>query len=260
MVLDLSTAHGWLRAGHVIPGFIGLAAFWIPIVTKKGGRAHRACGWVFAVCAAIVLSTALISAGWALIDPLSFARPTVAEGDAATRLAWRMRFFGAFLGALAAYTVPPLVLSVRVVSTRQQPDRLAAPWVRALVAGQAVVGAGLLIFAGCWWSVAGWSPLIGVPLFLAVIGFYAARGQWQFLARPAITKQNWWYKHMEYMLTCGIAFHTAFMVFGLSRIAPDALSGYWQLVPWFLPTVVGVPAMRIWINYYRRRFRETTSA
>ncbi|MBX7106139.1 MAG: hypothetical protein K1X57_18810 [Gemmataceae bacterium] len=256
MIFDFSTAHGWLRAGHVIPGFVGLAAFWVPLLTKKGGRAHRACGWVFTVCAAVVIGTALTSAVWALVEPISFSGRTQVTPEAAIGLGWRMRFFGAFLGALAFYTLPPLVLAIRVVTTRKQPERLAVPWVRGLVGSQYIVGLALFLFAGMWWQATGWTPLIGVPLFLGAVGFYAARDQGRFLARPAATKMNWWYKHMEYMLTCGIAFHTAFLVFGMTRIAPDAFTGYWQLVPWFLPTVVGVPATTLWVRYYRRLFRE----
>lgn len=260
MLFDFSTAHGWLRAGHVAAGFVGLAAFWIPVLTKKGGRAHKACGWVFVVCAAIVLTTALISCGWALADPLSFAGRTPESPERAAELAWQMRFFGSFLGALAVYTVPPLVLAVLVPARRKTPERIAAGWVRLLVYSQAVVGAGLFAFAAAWWWSRGWSPLIGVPLFLGGIGFYAAADEARFLANPAVTPMNWWYKHMEYMLTCGIAFHTAFLVFGLTRVAPDALSGYWQLVPWLLPTAVGVPATSVWVGCYRRKFRETAAA
>ncbi|UOK58443.1 DUF2306 domain-containing protein [Bacillus sp. OVS6] len=32
---------------HIIGGFIALFVFWVPIVTKKGGKAHRVTGWVY---------------------------------------------------------------------------------------------------------------------------------------------------------------------------------------------------------------------
>ena len=44
---------------HVSAGFIGLAAFWVPVLTPKGGRVHVRAGWVFA----IALLAASISGG-----------------------------------------------------------------------------------------------------------------------------------------------------------------------------------------------------
>jgi hypothetical protein len=66
----------------------------------------------------------------------------------------------------------------------------------------------------------------------------------------------WWYKHMENMLGVGIGFHTAFLVFGMSRLFEVRLPTPWQLLPWLLPTAIGLPAIAIWKRYYQRKFGE----
>jgi hypothetical protein len=32
------------------------------------------------------------------------------------------------------------------------------------------------------------------------------------------------------------------------------LTGWISVVPWVLPTVIGIPASEIWTRYYRRKF------
>ena len=36
---------------HVLTGFVGLAAFWVPVFASKGGRTHVRAGRVFVYCA-----------------------------------------------------------------------------------------------------------------------------------------------------------------------------------------------------------------
>ena len=49
---------------HVATGFVGLAAFWVPVFARKGGRAHVQAGRVYTYCAYIVtLSAVTASAG-----------------------------------------------------------------------------------------------------------------------------------------------------------------------------------------------------
>ena len=59
------------------------------------------------------------------------------------------------------------------------------------------------------------------------------------------------------MLGAGIAFHTAFIVFGARQwFALKLFGGPTALVPWVLPSAVGIPTISIWIRSYRRRFGE----
>ena len=44
---------------HVATGFVGLAAFWVPIFARKGGRLHVRAGRVYAYCAYVVTVSAV---------------------------------------------------------------------------------------------------------------------------------------------------------------------------------------------------------
>ena len=59
---------------------------------------------------------------------------------------------------------------------------------------------------------------------------------------------------MGAMLVTGVAFHTAFVVFGFGRLFNLGLTGFVAVVPWILPTLIGVPALVIWTRHYQRKF------
>ena len=65
---------------------------------------------------------------------------------------------------------------------------------------------------------------------------------------------SWLYSHLGSMLGGGIAFHTAFAVFGIQRLIAYELPGALTVLPWLLPTIVGVPAIIAWTRHYQRRF------
>ena len=46
---------------HVFAGFIGLAAFWIPVFTRKGGKNHKFYGKIFKYSAYFLLAAAAIA-------------------------------------------------------------------------------------------------------------------------------------------------------------------------------------------------------
>ena len=94
-----------------------------------------------------------------------------------------------------------------------------------------------------------------VFLALSPIGFLIGLGNLGFARTPYPTPMTWWYEHMRSMIGGGVAFHTAFFVLGAGRLLGISMDG-WGVLPWLLPTIVGIPASAIWVRYYRRKFGE----
>ena len=59
------------------------------------------------------------------------------------------------------------------------------------------------------------------------------------------TKVDWLREHYAGMIVSGIAAYTAFFAFGGRRFLDGLLTDYWQVLPWVLPTVMGIVAIRI---------------
>ena len=71
-----------------------------------------------------------------------------------------------------------------------------------------------------------------------------------------LSRRAWMYEHIGAMLGSGIAFHTAFAVFGSAQLIDINLAGWLQVVPWIAPTIIGIPAILLWTRHYQRKFGE----
>ena len=246
------TIHALLRALHISTGFVGLAAFWIPAIAPKGGRLHVAAGRVFSRCAYVVALTALGSTSWALVHPSSWTGEPVSLGE----IPADQIMFVAILGFLGLLLLGGVETGVRAMRTRRQPDHFVGWRLRLLSLMQAGAGLALLVF-GLVHVVRSGGGHFWIPVALGGAGIANYFEDRRLLANPRPTPMAWWYTHMGGMVGSGIAFHTAFLVFGGQRLFGGALiQGTWSFLPWILPAALGLPALHVWTRYYKRRFGE----
>ena len=247
MTTILSLAMGALVLAHVATGFVGLAAFWVPVFARKGGRAHVRAGRVFTYCAYVVtLSAATAAAGrlfayqWQGIGPAD--RP-------------ESYGFALFLGYLGVVTFAMVRHAVRVVATRKSPETLRTPFHEALAWASIAGSVAVIAFA-----LRVWTDVSPILLGLSPIGLFTGPGMLRLMHRPGARRMGWFYSHLGSMLGGGIAFHTAFAVFGAQRLWAYDLAGPLAVVPWLLPTALGIPAIVLWTRYYRRKFETPAPA
>jgi hypothetical protein len=215
---------------HVLAGITGLVAFWTPALAREGGTTHMRAGRIFYNATCVVALT-----GLAMAAIITVAPPP-----------GRSRLLAAFLAYLVIITFAPVHHGVRVLETRRDPEKLRTPFHTAL--NRAAILAALAMIALAF--------AVRQPVFAALspIGLLVGRGNLRYARRRNTAHMAWWYEHMGSMLGGGIAFHTAFLVIGAGRFLGPYLTGVYAVVPWVLPSIVGIPATQIWIGYYRRRF------
>ena len=213
-----------LLAVHIGAGSVALASMFIPMVTRKGGTAHRRAGWVFVWAMATVSVTALLlSGGRILFDP----RPGARE-------------FGLFLFFVAILTGSAVSAGVRVLRFKDRTTARVHWWdtgLPALLTVASVAMAGDGVWRGEFLLVA-----------FSVIGLLTGAGGLQYWLRAPSSRMHWWFQHMGSMLGGCIAAVTAFLV-----VSGDSL-GIWPMAAWLAPSIVGTTAITIWTTYYRRKF------
>jgi hypothetical protein len=234
---------------HVAAGLTGLAAFWTPAFARKGGTTHVQAGRVFYKATCVIAVTGLAMAALVLLAPLA-VHPRAATLTAAqlAAAATQDRLAALFLVYLVIITVAPVHHGVRVLETRGTPEKMRTPFHTALGFAAIAAAAGMIALA----------LVAHQPVFAALspIGFLVGRSNLRFAREPYASRMAWWYEHMGSMLGGGIAFHTAFLVIGAGRLLGTQLTGFAAVVPWVLPSLIGIPATAIWVGYYRRRFNE----
>jgi hypothetical protein len=259
--------HTLLRFSHISVGGLGLVLFWVPVFATKGGRLHIACGRVFVWTAYWVATTSLVSSAWGIISPISFLGARGAALDSARQAAVseNFRFIFAILGFLGFAVLTSTAYGVRVVRTRRDHSQVRTPLILALHGCSMAAAVALFLFgaitlvlsyAGRGAIPSGEAAKYWVPTILGSFTVISVYTEIRYVMRPRPTPMAWWYKHMEQMLGVGVGFHTAFLVFGAQRLVPIQVEGAWRLLPWILPTLVGAPAIQLWVRSYRRKFGE----
>ena len=162
--------------------------------------------------------------------------------------------FIAILGLLSIFLLQGVENGMRAVRTRHQPETFAGTRIRSLNLAQLLASVALFLF-GIYHVVQGNGAMFWIPVALGTVGIAGFVERRRFFANPCPTPMTWWYKHIDGMMGSGIAFHTAFLVFGGRSVFGGALiEGTWSFLPWVLPTALGLPALHFWTRYYKRKF------
>ena len=266
--MNIDSVHAWHRYLHILAGVVGLICFWVAVTTKKGGRVHVRAGWIFAALAFF------FGLGGFFVSFVAVTRPDVYLGQSGSFMSTEerdrsfrvIRYFFGILGFLSATVVASNLTGVAVIRSRKQ----SKLWRRGI--GLSVVIrflATLFVIVAAISELAdsdGWSLESLVPysphLALGLMSLLQAHDDWSYLTRE-YSKMEWWYRHMQNMLGLGIAFHTAFLVFGFSRLMERfgirPFDGWWQAIPWIAPSALGLPAIHFWVRRYKAKFGDLPS-
>lgn len=228
---------------HVVFGAVGLTAYWVPVFAKKGAKLHVRAGKVFVWCAYVVLGAAALALSLRLIG---FAMSGTGPNDAPLLFALIV-----FLGYLTLVTFVIVRQGMGVLRHKRDPAALRTP-VNIALAYCAILASVVIISYAIIQS-----PPNRILLFaLSPLGLFIGYGNLQYMNSKSPPARAWLYEHLGAMLGAGIAFHTAFAVFGITRLFEIGFTGWVSVIPWIAPTVVGVPATALWTRHYRRKFGE----
>jgi uncharacterized membrane protein len=206
---------------HICAGTLALLSFWLPLMTNKGGRAHRYAGWVFTGAMAAVS-----------VSALGLCAMYIGTHHPLAKISLLLSYVAVMAG----------------VSTRQGIRALRARKGRRVVLDVALPV--LLALTGAALGLAGIA--VGAPAlfgFFGLLGIVLAVGMLRYWLRPPRTPMDWFLEHMASMIGASITALTAFAVvnaprFGVGRAA---------LVVWVAPVVVLSALGLIWRRHYQRK-------
>lgn len=211
---------------HVTSGFASLILFWIPAFTRKGGLSHRKLGIVYVWFMWIVVITAAL---------LSFVNIYDGEIDAAI-----------FLGYLSLITANPLWFGVAILKAKKGMSPVLKTRQRIFNIAIFIGGIGLLAY--------GIIRPSGAAILMIIFGIIGVFTSFQIIRdlRTGRLERSWFLEHYQGLIISGIAAYTAFFAFGGRQFFGSFLSGYWQVVPWVLPTILGSVAVTLLGKHYTK--------
>lgn len=219
---------------HIACGFLSIVIFWIPIFVKKGSNIHVKVGKLYMILMWIVVLTA------AILSVENFMNGA---------------YIGAaFLGFLTLITGNPLWYGIAILN---QKKGLSESYKK-----KHMFFNGLIVIAGILLLIYG-ITLNGHPqgilmIIFGILGISTGKEIITMQRNPE-AKSNWIEEHIAGMLTSGIAAYTAFAVFGGNSFFSGFITGYWSIIPWISPTIVGIILIKYYKNSYLNK-KKVTSA
>lgn len=209
---------------HITTGSVGLLAFWVPVIGRKGGPAHRRWGRVFTLS---MLATGSIAVGIAtctILWPLETHPHLLSYGEA-----WVRGIFGWMMAYLGILTVNLAWYGWLCVKSKQRRER-NREWRN--LALQAVLTVAAL---NC--AIQGWLIGQGLMIGISLVGFATVATNLRFLYRAQAPRNEWQFEHLKGLVGAGISVYTAFFAFGAVRIMPSVAL---NPVLWAVPLIVGL--------------------
>lgn len=220
---------------HILAGFLSIVLFWIPMFVKKGNNVHRKVGKAYVYSMWVVVSTAII------LSIENFAQGKVQ--------------FAAFLGFLAIITAQPIWYGIAILKYKNslpaslKQKHLMFNWL-------IVICGALLLGYGIYLQGKGQAVLM---VIFGILGLTTGKEVYQAYKNPS-DQSNWMKEHITGMLTSAIAAYTAFFVFGSFNYIGNYFPGYWAVLPWVTPGVVGTILMKYYLKNYSKRKVATSKA
>lgn len=243
----MTSLYSLILCFHVIAGATGLIVFWLPVFLRKGGRDHRRYGKMFAYAMYVAGIAGMVMASSWLMAPQMF-RPelaTVAPEDLPARIL-KVRLMGYFLAMLGILLIANVRHGVLVLRGRDDRSALRRPTHLLLVF--------LLIASGVLALVVGLRYEMLLLKIFSGVSLVNGMGMLFYCFKKSLTRMEWWTEHASNLIAAGIGAHTAFLVFGTRRFLGDLIPANYQILPWILPALVGVPATLLVTRHYRRKF------
>lgn len=215
---------------HVFSGFTSIILFWLPIFLKKGSKNHVLIGKVYVFLMWIVVITAAL---------LSIKNIIIGQ-----------YVMAAFLGFLSLITANPLWYGIAILKNKNGISSSFSK--KHMFFNLAIAIAGFLLFSyGVYLKGQNAGVLM---LIFGVLGMSSGRDVW--LSYQGKNQNlSWIEEHISGMLVSGIAAYTAFAVFGGRNFFGNLLTGYWSVIPWVAPTIIGI----IIIKYYKKSYLKKRS-
>ena len=219
---------------HIFFAFGSLIIFWIPVFTKLGGDMHRKTGKAYVICMWVVVVTSV----WLSIN-------NVIEGHYNASI---------FLGFIAMITANPLWYGIAIL---KQKKGLTKSYNRKQMVFNILIALSSLGLLFLGFSI---GPKNGVLMIIfGALGLTSGLTIFKDLRNPP-TESNWFITHMRGMVISGIATYTAFFAFGGRTLFENVLTGYWMVLPWVAPTVIGIFIMRKMRTKYEQKTSKLASS
>src|SRR5947199_5888732 len=141
----MRTVHDVVLWFHIACGCVGLVAFWVPALTRKGGPTHRKAGWVYVSAMLGVVGSAIVLAALLFLVPEPAGDSPSGPSEEVAVGVLRAQTAAMLFGALALLTFTNGWHGLRVLRAKQDPLQMRTAFNTGLHASNVLVALPLLV-------------------------------------------------------------------------------------------------------------------
>lgn len=229
---------------HVFIGSLALVIFWLPLLAKKGSRNHVRFGKYFVYGMYAVSISGMLMSSLVLLDPIGLRYPeNQFSAEKLVKIAIQQRIFAGFLLMLSVLVFANVKQSILVLKAKKDRQILKKPLNLLTISVLGLLGL-LMMYIGFSYQ------LILFQAFAALC-IVNSIGSFRYIYKKKLKEKEWIIAHLGNILGAGIGAYTAFFAFGGRRFFAEIFTGQLQIVPWVLPSVIGIGL----ITYFSKKFR-----
>lgn len=224
----------WIFLAHALAGALALLVMAVPLVSKKGGKAHTKTGWIYTASMVFVGFSAFALTPWRFFfDP---AKTTASEN------------FAVFLFYISVFTLSAIAYGLTPLRAKQRKDasralRHVGPPIATVLVGLAT-------------QFIGFKSQNVLLMAFPFLGHSTSVSQFRYWLREPRSKMHWWYAHMNGMIVACIATMTAFLVTAVPRLWPGPIAE--SPVLWIAPGVILGTILNRWTASYASQFEKVS--
>ncbi|HJS14217.1 MAG TPA: hypothetical protein VJ795_04025 [Rheinheimera sp.] len=237
--------HSLLLKLHIVLGVIALLLFWLPMLSRKGSSLHRSSGRYYGHIMKAVAFSGLVMTSMVWFDPVGIkGAALLVDGQISERKLAFFNMLNLFLFLLSLLTWVTIRHATGSLLCKQNREPLkhwsyqAPVWLLVIVAPYAA-----------WQGFLFNMPLVMVFAGISLVTSFSILA---YLHTKNVTANRWLIEHASAMIGSGIAAYTAFFAFGGRALFAELLTGHWMMLPWLIPSLIGLPAT-IW---FKRRLSQ----
>jgi hypothetical protein len=239
------TLHSLLLKLHIVLGVIALLLFWLPMLSRKGSSLHRRSGRYYGHIMKTVALSGLVMTCMVWFDPIGIkGAALLVDGQVSERKLAFFNMLNLFLFLLSLLTWVTIRHATGSLLCKQNREPLKH-WSYQVPVWLLVVAAPYAAWQGFLFNM----PLVMVFAGISLVTSFSILA---YLHTKTVTANRWLIEHASAMIGSGIAAYTAFFAFGGRALFAELLTGHWMMLPWLIPSLIGVPAT-IW---FKRRLSQ----
>jgi len=233
---------------HIMVGAVALLVFWFPMLAKKGSPFHKKSGRWFVNAMYTVSISGFIMTSLVLLDPIAVRyTDALPVADKIESIIRQQRISAGFLLMLSWLVFTNVKQSLLVLKAKADRRLLRSPAHLLTVFSLACLGVIML-------AIGVQQQIILFQIF-SVLCIVISIGSLHYIFKKKLRRREWIMAHLGNIIGAGIGTYTAFFAFGGRALFSEILTGGWQILPWILPSLIGIAYNVYSNNRYRQQFK-----